>query len=479
MKKPYFFNPLLVVIFIFLFSQCHEKTENTYRYELQFLTEEYKPFNYTENSALTGLAPEILEKICSNLAIQYNVEVLPWNEAYGQAQNSDNAVLFSTALNADRKDLFKWAGPIAKLEWLFYSTVQNQDVLNSLDDAKKVAEIGVIKDYAIEQYLLNKGFTNLVECTSQVDGFDRLLKGEIDLFPSDNITAEAALQELGKTIYSVSNKMIIMTDMVYFAFNKNIPDDVVADFQYEIDRLKNDGTLKTLTQKYLSTSDYPETIQIYTEQYPPLTFRNSSGQITGFGSDIVYEIMKRNGQFFDITLSSWSNGYELALNNPNVCLFTMDRTEIRENLFQWVGPIGTNTTWFYTKAGSGITINSIDDAKNLVSVGTVDSWFSNQYLVELGFSNLVANSDPAVMAQKLIAGEIDAFVCTGVTYPDILKSIGYDYSEVDPSYSLMSSDYYIAFSKNTSQVIVGQWQSALDAIKSDDTYSAIVNKWLK
>ena len=478
MKKT-IFTPLFVALFILLFSQCENKTENTYRYQLRFLTEEYKPFNYTENSLVTGLAPEILEKICSNLAIQYNVEVLPWNEAYGQAQNSDNAVLFSTALNADRKDLFKWAGPIAKLEWLFYSTVQNQDVLNSLDDAKKVAKIGVIKDYAIEQYLLKKGFTNLVECTSQVDGFDRLLKGEIDLFPSDNITAEAALQELGKTIYSVSNKMIIMTDMVYFAFNKNIPDDVVADFQYEIDRLKTDGTLKTLTQKYLSTSDYPETIQIYTEQYPPLTFRNSSGQITGFGSDIVYEIMKRNGQFFDIILSSWSNGYELALNNPNVCLFTMDRTEIRENLFQWVGPIGTNTTWFYTKAGSGITINSIDDAKNLVSVGTVDSWFSNQYLVELGFSNLVANSDPAVMAQKLIAGEIDAFVCTGVTFPDILKSIGYDYSEVDPSYSLMSSDYYIAFSKNTSQVIVDQWQSALDAIKLDDTYSAIVNKWFK
>jgi polar amino acid transport system substrate-binding protein len=258
-----------------------------------------------------------------------------------------------------------------------------------------------------------------------------------------------------------------------------VPDHVVADFQQQIDRLKENGTLKALTQRYLNSSDFPGTLQVYTEQYPPLTFRNSFGEITGFGTDVVNEIMKRNQIYADIRLSFWSIGYELALHNPNVCLFTMDRTETREDLFQWVGPIGTNTTWFFTKAGSEVVINSLDDARNLAAVGTVSSWFSTQYLQELGFTNLISDRDPAVMAAKLMNGEIDAFVCTDVTFPDILKEAEYQYSDVVPTFTLMSSDYYIAFSKNTEETIVNQWQSTLQSMKQDGTYEAIRDKWLQ
>jgi polar amino acid transport system substrate-binding protein len=351
--------------------------------------------------------------------------------------------------------------------------------LSSLDDAKKVSRIGVLKDYAIEQYLVSNKFTNLVYCSDNKDAFNKLLKGEIDLFPSDKISAEAALGSLGKTIYDVNGELTIRTDLVYFAFNKAIPDAVVADFQKVIDGLKNNGVLKSLYQKYMQATDAPGIIQVYTEQYPPLTYRNNSGEITGFGTDLVREIMKRNGTFYDIKLSLWSNGYELALNNPNFCLFTMDRTDIRKDLFKWVGPIGTNTTYFYTLAGSGITIGSVEDAKKLKSIGTVSSWFSDQHLRSQGFSNLISDGYPAVMAEKLVSGKINAFVCTSVTFPEILKNLGYPYSKVNPSYALMSSDYYITFSKSTPDALVKKWQDALDAAKKDGTYQAIYAKWLK
>jgi len=252
---------------------------------------------------------------------------------------------------------------------------------------------------------------------------------------------------------------------------------VVADFQEQIDRLKSDGTLLKLYRKFMNSSDVPGTLQIFTEQYPPLSFRNNFGEITGFGSDIVYEIMKRNQLFIDIKLALWSDGYELALNNPNFCLFTMDRTAIRDTLFQWVGPIGVNTTWFYTKQGSGVSITSLEDAKNLDSVGTVTSWFSEQYLLNLGFTNLVSFTDPKDMAESLMNGTLDACVCTDVTFPDIIKSAGYQYSQVVPSFALMSSDYYIAFSKNTPAETAGQWQSTLQYMIQDGTYDAIHHKW--
>jgi ABC-type amino acid transport substrate-binding protein len=469
----------LIFFMAILNYSCNKSSETTYQYRLNFLTEEFKPLNYTENGALTGLAPELLRKICTQLNVPFDSKVLAWKDGYAQLQNDVNTVLYSTVLNSERRDLFKWAGPYASIDWLFYSPSLKQVALASLDDAKKVARIGVLKDYSIEQYLVSKGFTNLVYCTDNKDAFNKLLKGEIDLFPSDKITAEAALNSLGKSIYDVMGELTIRTDLIYFAFNKNIPDAVVADFQNAIDEMKTNGVLKSLYQKYMQSTDAPDILQVYTEQYPPITYRNSFGEITGFGTDIVKEIMKRNNTYYDIKLSLWSNGYELALNNPNFCLFTMDRTDLRKDLFKWVGPIGTNTTYLYTLAGSGITITSLQDAKKLKSIGTVNSWFSDQYLRDQGFSNLVSDSNPAVMTEKLISGKIDAFVCTSVTFPDILKSLGYLYNKVNPTFALMSSDYYIAFSKSTPDSKIKQWQDALDAAKKDGTYQAISNKWLK
>ncbi len=467
----------LCLAVILLFAKCEKENDSRYSFQFHFITEEYEPLNYTDNGKLTGLAPDLLQEICKSLNIPFDVAVLPWSEGYRLAQETDNAVLFSTALNAERKDLFKWAGPIAALEWYFYAEAQNPLVLQSLDDARKLGAIGVLQDYSMEQFLVQQGFTNLVYCTDHQDAFQKLLNGEIDLYPSDRITARAALQAQNQSFYRVVEKKPIRTEMIYFAFNKGIPDAVVADIQGEIDRLKDNGYLRKLSQTYLNTSDYPGTLQVYTEAYPPLTFINSFGEISGFGSDVVYEIMDRNKVFARIKLSTWSNGYELALHNPNFCLFTMDRTEIRENLFQWVGPIGTNATFFYTRAGSGITISSLADAMNLTAVGTVSSWYSDQVLRDLGFTNLVSENEPGIMTKKLMEGDIDAFVCSAITFPTILKDQGYEYDQVTESFTLMSSDFYIAFSKNTSATIVNQWQSTLEAMQQDGTYDTIHQKW--
>lgn len=473
---------ILVSAAMILLITCkkeEEKNDSSYPYSFRFLTEEYEPYNYTDDGTLTGLAPEILKSICNSYSIHCQVSVLPWEDAYNLALTTDNAVLFSTILNTTRKDLFKWAGPYTSLDWYFYSSVDNPIPLASLEDAKQVNGIGVIQDYSITQYLIEEGFNNLVYVQDNKEGFEKLFLEEIDLFPSNRLSAEASLEELSLTYYALNPELKIRTEMVYFAFNKNVPDYAVEDFQEEIDRMKANGMLQSLHEEFMNTPDYPGEMMIYTEHYPPLTFMNSFGDITGFGTEVVYEIMRRNQKFYNIKLSQWNIGYELALTNPNFCLFTMDRTAIRDTLFKWVGPLGTNRTYFFTKAGSGIVINSIDDAKNLSAVGTVSSWFNTQYLLDLGFTNLVSDGDPNVVIEMLMNGTVDAFVCSEVTFPDLLENLGYSYSDVVSEYELMSSDYYIAFSKNTSSDVVNEWQDKLDQMKLDGTYSAIYQKWLQ
>lgn len=469
-----FYCLLLVVLFA---PSCKEEEQTESRPELKFISEEYKPFNYLENSLPAGLAPELLNEICSQLNLDCEINFMSWEEGYRETLQTDNAVLFSTALNAKRKDQFKWAGPIASLDWNFYAAVPNTISISNLEEAKSVSTIGVIADYAIEEYLVEQGFTNLQYCADINEAIEKLLSGEINLFPSNTYAINSALEKAGESVYAVASEFTIQTELLYFAFNKGVSDNMVYNFQDAINRCKLNGVLKNLSQKYLNKSEFPDFVQVYTEGYPPLTFMDKNGEVTGYGTDIVKEIMKRNGVNFPIKLTSWSNGYQLALNNPWVCLFTMDRTPIRENSFQWVGPIGTNTTWIYTKAGSSLTIESLEDAKELEALGTVSSWFSTQHLQEQGFTNLVYESDPKVLTEKLMNGQIDAFVCTDITFPDILKDLGYTYEDVRPTFSVMASDFYVTFSNGTPPVIAQQAQSTFEAMKADGTYQAIQQKW--
>ncbi len=447
MPKRVFQFCYLSVTFIFLLVSCEKEETDHYHFDLHFITENLEPFNFESGGQITGLAPDLLKEIARGLNIPFDVDILPWEEGYTMLQNSDNAVLFSMALNAERIDLFKWAGPFAALEWRFYTSSQNHWVINSMDNARDVEAIGVLYDYAVTQHLESLGFTNLVYFDTHEEAFQHLLDGDIDLYPSDVFSAKSALENLGYLYYNVRSVWPIKTDLLYFAFNKNVPDDVVADFQSEIDKLKSSGYLQQLSQQYLNTSDYPGTLQIYTEDYLPLTFMNSFGEISGFGADIVFEIM--------------------------------DRTPIREHLFQWVGPIGTNDTYFYLKQGSEITINSIEDAMNLDAIATVSSWFSDQYLRELGFTNLVAFDEPGAGVDELMSGNVDAFVCSAITISDILLANGYAFSDVAPEFVLMSSDFYISFSKNTDEATVDQWQQAFDAMQADGTYDAIYERWFQ
>ena len=193
---------LLPVAILTTVIGCDKGLDTDDSYKLEFITEDYKPLNYLENGSLKGLGPDLLKEICNDIGIPFSSEILSWDQAYAKALSNEHAVLYSTVLNAERKSLFKWAGPYASLDWNFYSSSQNPVELTSLDDARNVPGIGVLRDYAITQHLVSEGFSNLIYCENSQDAFSKLLSGQITLFPSDKITAEAALRTIALLCYS-------------------------------------------------------------------------------------------------------------------------------------------------------------------------------------------------------------------------------------------------------------------------------------
>ncbi|MGB5746824.1 MAG: transporter substrate-binding domain-containing protein, partial [Desulfobacterales bacterium] len=98
------------------------------------------------------------------------------------------------------------------------------------------------------------------------------------------------------------------------------------------------------------TNGLAQELTIVSEENPPFNFIKD-GILTGSSTEIVREIMRRLNLPAEIQVLTWARGYQLALSRPNVVLFSTARTQEREHLFHWVGPIYKVRFGFYAKRG--------------------------------------------------------------------------------------------------------------------------------
>ena len=218
-------------------------------------------------------------------------------------------------------------------------------------------------------------------------------------------------------------------------------------------------------------------LKMLTEAYPPVTFMKD-GRVTGFVTDMVREIIARQGIPDNIRLTLWDEAYNEALSKPNVVLFSTERTENRENLFQWVGPVGKNSAIFYAKKGSGIRINGLEEAKKIVAIATTTGWFTEQYLQSRGFTNLVSSPVPVTNVKQLMNGEVQIAVFTDITIPEIVKEAGYSMDDLEPVFTVSNTYFYIAMSRGTPLETIKKWQSTLDDLKTDGTFEMIYRSYI-
>lgn len=272
----------------------------------------------------------------------------------------------------------------------------------------------------------------------------------------------------------------------YIAFSKDVSDVIVSKVQNAIENMIKNNSSISIMRNYMSImpSDYmPGTIQIYTESSPPFSYmtgKDTTRKVEGSSVDILNEIQTRTGHVNKINMSLWTDAYSVVQYLPNSAIFNITRTPERENMFQWVGPISTSRSYFYTLASSGLTIQTIDHAKALNSIATPEGWFTYDYLVKNNFKNIVATSHTSMEAfQQLINGEVQALLMTDLDVKWLADISKVSLSNLTQQMQASDLKDYIAFSLNTPASTIQLWQQHLNAMKSDETFNTIWNKWFK
>jgi len=217
-------------------------------------------------------------------------------------------------------------------------------------------------------------------------------------------------------------------------------------------------------------------LTILTENLPPLNYIEN-GVLVGPSVETVREIQRRVGSNEEIQVYPWARAYKMSLEQENVVLFGMTHTEERHDQFKWIGPLATKRDILVARKGSGIRINSLEDAKKVKSIGTLRDDTRERLLKSLGFTNLEPVSDEQLNAKKLVLGRIDLWTFKIPGLRTVCDLAGVDYNEVEEVYHLREINLDIAFSKKTSDTIVEKWRTAFAEMLADGTIRQIRRKW--
>jgi polar amino acid transport system substrate-binding protein len=234
--------------------------------------------------------------------------------------------------------------------------------------------------------------------------------------------------------------------------------------------------LATTVLLLLSLSLPAADLMILTENLAPLNFVKE-GVLVGPAVDMVKEIQRRVGSHAQIQVYPWARAYKMALEEENIILFGMAYTQVRRDRFYWIGPIARKSDIFVARKGSGIHINSLEDAKRVERIGTLRDDTKEIYLKSRGFTNLVPTHDDQRNAKKLALGRIDLWVTKKPGVKTICDLAEVDYRKLEEIYTIRQLDISIAVSRKTSVAIVQRWKAAFDEMLADGTVLKIQKKW--
>lgn len=444
---------------------------------LKILTEQSPPLNFIKDGEITGLATEVVSELVKRTGTDGTIQLVDWEEGYQALLEQPDVALFSTVMTSERKRLFRWVGPLAVVDTNLYALKGSGIEIANLEDARKAGRIAVVSSYYSEQMLRAEGFANLQSYPDRDATIRQLLDGKVQLVASSNTEIPAAMEKTGASMAAVENAFTLSTDLLYIAFSNATSSELVARWQDALDEMKADGSFAKIYARWLPAETPPGIFQLVTEHYPPVTFL-SDGKPSGFVTDIVREIAARQQIADNIRLTSWKNAYNMARLHPKVVLFSAERTPEREALFQWVGPVGKNSAILYAKAGSGIRINSLEQAKAVAGIATTTNWFTEQHLKREGFQNLRSSPDPRANVRQLMNGEVQLSIFTDITIPEIVRDAGYRMQDLEPVLPVLHTYFYIAMSLDTPAEVVQAWQSTLDGLKNDGTFEKTYRRYL-
>lgn len=230
----------------------------------------------------------------------------------------------------------------------------------------------------------------------------------------------------------------------------------------------------------LAWSAWAQPITVVTEEYPPYNYLDANKQIAGLSTDVVREVLRRAQIPYRMGLYPWARAYHMALEQPNVLIYSIGRNSQREDLFQWVDIIAPYNVFMYRlRSRPEVQVQKIEQLSRY-RIGAVRDDVRAQYLAKNGIpADLVV--DDSANAKKLASQRIDLFPIDEIAMVALYRREGLDPDTVEKAMALpdLSAGLYMAFSLQTPTELAERCRNALRDMRRDGTLDKIKAGYLR
>ncbi|MFT4925029.1 MAG: polar amino acid transport system substrate-binding protein [Phenylobacterium sp.] len=219
-------------------------------------------------------------------------------------------------------------------------------------------------------------------------------------------------------------------------------------------------------------------IRFVTEEMSPFQIKDGH-KLSGFAIEVIEEIKQKIGLQAKIEVYPWARAYNLALQKPNVFIFTLVKTPERLAQFKWIDEYYTATDSFYAlRSRKDIKIRSMKDAKKYVTCIPRND-VGEQRLLKLGFSakNLKRVAFQSQCLGMLYRDRVDLNLFNEHGIRSLSKKFEVDPDQFRRIFVVSKAVMGLAASKATDDRLVAQVRKALVEIKQSSSHRQRIQKW--
>ncbi|MCH8538505.1 MAG: transporter substrate-binding domain-containing protein [Alkalimonas sp.] len=215
-------------------------------FSLNLYTEEYAPWNYSIEGKVIGINTDLIQLVLDDLGYAGRFEVMPWGRAQRFAQTQLNTCFFSAARTAEREDMYQWVGPLSQEHVQLFSLDPEQPELPDLSSAHQYRIGGQAED-AYTDFAVSQGLR--IERVTEISVNLAMLQADrIDLWLAGSIGGPYIASRLGMPIYPVATSDQAFE--LWMACHPDIEQIIIEKLNDRLKRLKADGMLKSIVQRY-------------------------------------------------------------------------------------------------------------------------------------------------------------------------------------------------------------------------------------
>ncbi|GAA0787355.1 hypothetical protein GCM10009077_42960 [Roseibium denhamense] len=219
----------------------------------RFVTSEFPPYGFSENGAVSGIIPEIVEAVGRQLGHPIPVEIVPWKRAQALVETSEGTVAAGPLVRTcDREFRYTWLSALPEISGDFVLLARDERLLALADKDFKKLRVSLIQGTAFKADVEAAGFETIIEVETEVQSAKMLALGRTDLWASPRVVAERIYAELGHDTSDLYVATTLRNDVMFLVTSKAIDEVSLAEWRAAISKIRKDGTLNRIVSKYQS-----------------------------------------------------------------------------------------------------------------------------------------------------------------------------------------------------------------------------------